>query len=101
MYPTGYCFPLAEHSHATEGIVGILCESNIIFQQHRGKDRKRRRAEEEEERRIWLQHTPYGQTKVCCPDGTVGLLIQEEEVVRLDVSVDDALPMALRDETDD
>ena len=44
---------------------------------------------------------PDRQTKVCGSDGRVLVLIQEEEVVRLDVTVNDALGVTLRDEADD
>ena len=41
---------------------------------------------------------PDGQAKVCGSDGALLLRGEEQEVVRLDIPVDDALGMALRDE---
>ena len=46
------------------------------------------------------QDSPNGQAKVCRPDRTVLILVQEQEVVRLDVSVDEAFGVALGDEPD-
>lgn len=47
------------------------------------------------------QDSPDGQAKIRRPDRTVLILVQEQKVVRLDVSVDEAFGMALGDEPDD
>ena len=42
---------------------------------------------------------PDGKAKISGPDGTVGVLIEEQKVVWLDVAVDDAFGMTLSNES--